>query len=91
MSKTFNTVMNMEGDLAYYIMLISNYNFNLAQIRNLLIELETCPTSEIMTEVCNEITEVKEDNQILIEQLKNISSQLINNMTSLNEMLEDYA
>lgn len=91
MTCTFEKVINLEGDLAFYNMLIANYNFELAHIRNLLIKLANCPTSEIMADLCKDITESKEDSQLFLEEIVDISTQLIKDMESLNQMLEDYA
>lgn len=91
MSCTFEKVVNLESDLALYNMLIANYNFELAHIRNLLIELANCPTSEIMGELCKDITESKEDSELFLEEIINISTQLTKDMESLNQLLEDYA
>ena len=88
---TFDKIVNLEGDLAFYNMLIVNYKFELANIRKLLIKLENCPTSEIMGDLCKDITESKEDSQLFLEEIVDISTQLIKDMESLNQMLEDYA
>ncbi|MGN0176621.1 MAG: hypothetical protein ACI389_02160 [Methanobrevibacter sp.] len=88
---TFEKVVNLEDDLAFYNMLIVNYKFELANIRKLLIKLENCPTSEIMGDLCKDITESKEDSQLFLEEIVDISTQLIKDMESLNQMLEDYA
>lgn len=90
MSFTFQNVVNLEGDLAYYNMLIVNYNFELTSIRNLLIKLENCPTSEKMGEICKNITETKEDAQYFLEEIENTSTELISNMKILDDLLEDY-
>lgn len=91
MSYTFNTVINLEGDLAYYNMLIASYNFGIVEIRNLLIELADCPTSDKMADLCNSITESKEDCSTLLEEIENMSMEIIDDMQSLNNLLEDYA
>ena len=88
---TFDKIVNLEGDLAFYNMLIVNYNFELAHIRNLLIKLANCQTSEIMGDLCKDITESREDSQIYLEEIVNMSTQLINDMESLNQRLVDYA
>lgn len=88
---TFYKVVNLEDDLAFYNMLIVNYKFELANIRNLLIKLENCPTSEKIGDLCKDITESREDSQIYLEGIVNLSTQLIKDMESLNQMLEDYA
>ena len=90
MSETFGTVVNMGGDLAHYNLLIASYNFQLVIIRNLLIELEECQTSEMVNDVCNDITEAKETCQFFLEEIENTSTELISEMRRLDDLLEDY-
>lgn len=71
--------------------MIANYNLQLVIIRNLLIELKKCPTSEMMSDVCNDITEAKEINQFLLEEIENTSTEIITNMKLLDDLLDDYA
>lgn len=90
MNHKFQTVINLEGDLAYYNLLIANYNFHLAEIRNLLIKLNNHPTNEHMLDLCNELSESQEENLILLEEIENTSTELINDMKTLNKELNNY-
>lgn len=90
MNSAFEKVINIKGDLAYYNLLIANYNFHLVEIRNLLINLNNHPTNEQMLDLCNKLSESQEENLILLEEIENTSKELINYMKILNKELNNY-
>ena len=45
----------------------------------------------MMSDVCNDITEAKEINQFLLEEIENTSTEIITNMKLLDDLLDDYA
>lgn len=89
MSLKFQAVVNLENDLAYYNMLIANYNVTLVEIRNLLIKLNNHPTDEQMADLYNKLSKSQEDNLFLLKEIENESTKLINDMKTLNKELRN--
>ena len=86
MKHSLKAIMDLEGDLAIYNMLTSSYNYNIMSMRNLLLKLGTNDLYTRKLDV-KELIETKKDCSMLIEEIKEKSEQIINDMQVLDMLL----
>lgn len=90
MNSTLSRVIKMQREFSQYNMICTEYNLLLAKIRRSILGIDLCQSSEEMMDLCSEISQDKEKCHPLIDDIEKSSAELIKNMKSLTELLDDY-